>query len=83
MKTQLNEKITLPQLNAKGDKGNFSHRVLRSKLIAEKHFNPKKHKKGKFYFDIDKNKKYLMVAYADLKGVATYVPMLTVGQKID
>ena len=32
--------------------------------------------------NFDKNKKYLMVAYADLKGVATYVPMLTVGQQI-
>lgn len=77
MKTSYNEKMTLKALNEKGDKKKyaFNNRVIRTKLIAEKYYNPSTHKKGKFYITSENNGKTVMLwAAYDLKG--GYAPMI-------
>lgn len=78
MKTTLREKFTLESLNLKSDSGLFSHRMLRSKLIAEKYYNPKFHTKGKMYLEVDGKEVILMCAYEPNKGQFCYVPMLSI-----
>jgi len=78
MKTSLNEKLTLEQLNSKADKVNFSHRVLRAKLIGEKYFNTHYHTRGKFYFE----NRILFVAYMSYNSFC-YAPMLGVNSHIN
>ena len=74
MKTTYNERPTLKELNLKSDKGLFTHKILRVKLIAESHYNPNKHTKGKFYFEDG----MLWCAYAGVKNEPCYAPMFSI-----
>jgi hypothetical protein len=76
MKTTLNQKMNLQELNSTGDRTAFSHKVLRTKLIAEMYFNPKKHTKGKFYIETTSNQVMLFAAYKDLNGKCIYAPFI-------
>jgi len=77
MKTTYKEKMTFETLNAKQDKTNeiFSTRVLRTKLIAEKYYSPKKHTKGKYFTTLENcGKTVTLWAAYDFKG--GYAPMI-------
>lgn len=72
MRTTLNQKFSsLEELNEVSDNYPCAHKSIRGALIGEKHFNPKKHLRGKSYIAIHVNGNsraaILFVAYRGLK----------------